>query len=186
MVTPGDTSRLARDNVSGVNSQSSPALPHLDRTGAAHMVDISEKDGSTRVAVAEAVFNTTEPVIALLADGNLPKGDALATARLAGVMAAKRTADLIPLCHTVQLTGVSVQLVPATSSVTVTATARCVGRTGVEMEALTAVAVASLALHDMVKAVDPCATITDVRLVSKTGGKRGDWDRTGEHETERT
>ena len=150
-------------------------LTHVDERGAARMVDVSGKQVSAREAIASGVFRTTEEVVRLLRAEQLPKGDALATARIAGVMAAKRTPDLIPLCHPLSLTGVSVDLQTAGSEVRITATVRTTDRTGVEMEALTAVAVAGLALHDMVKAVDPAAVLDAVRVERKTGGKTGLW-----------
>jgi len=152
-------------------------LTHLDTAGAARMVDVSGKEPSAREAVATAVFRTTPDVIALLDAGGLAKGDALATARIAGIMAAKRTPDLIPLCHPIGLSSVAVSLVLRPDSVLVTATVRTTDRTGVEMEALTAAAVCGLTLHDMVKAVDPGAVLTELRVERKTGGKTGTWTR---------
>jgi cyclic pyranopterin phosphate synthase len=152
-------------------------LSHLDAAGSARMVDVSGKEVSTRTAVASGVVRTTAEVIDALRRDGLPKGDALATARIAGIMAAKRTPDLIPLCHPISLAGVTVELTPAESAVTITATVRTTDRTGVEMEALTAVAVAGLALHDMIKALDPAAVLDSVRLVRKDGGKSGTWTR---------
>ena len=152
-------------------------LSHLDSTGAARMVDVSAKDATARTAVAAGVVHTTAEVVELLRRDGLPKGDALATARIAGIMAAKRTPDLIPLCHPIALSSVTVDLALAGTSVEITAVARTTDRTGVEMEALTAVAVAGLALHDMIKAVDPAAVLDAVRLVEKIGGKSGTWTR---------
>jgi cyclic pyranopterin monophosphate synthase len=152
-------------------------LTHVDERGEARMVDVSDKQVSAREAIASGVFRTTEEVVRLLRAEQLPKGDALATARIAGVMAAKRTPDLIPLCHPLSLTGVSVDLQTTDSEIHITATVRTTDRTGVEMEALTAVAVAGLALHDMVKAVDPAAVLDAVRVERKTGGKTGLWTR---------
>jgi cyclic pyranopterin monophosphate synthase len=152
-------------------------LTHVDDRGAARMVDVSEKQASAREAVASGVFRTTDEVVRLLRAEELPKGDALATARIAGVMAAKRTPDLIPLCHPLSLTGVSVDLQLTDCEVLITATVRTTDRTGVEMEALTAVVVAGLALHDMVKAVDPAAVLDAVRVERKEGGKTGLWIR---------
>ena len=154
-----------------------PALTHVDASGAARMVDVSGKDVSARVAVASGVFRTTAAVIALLQDGALPKGDALATARIAGIMAAKKTPDLIPLCHPLSISGVTVDLSLGIDSVAITATVKTTDRTGVEMEALTAVSVAGLTLHDMVKAVDPSAVLDGVRVERKEGGKTGLWTR---------
>ena len=152
-----------------------PRLSHTDASGAARMVDVSAKDATARVAVATGTFRTTAQVLELISADGLPKGDAVATARIAGIMAAKRTAELVPLCHPLALTGVSVELTPGPDTVEITATVRTTGPTGVEMEALTAVAVAGLTLHDMVKAVDPAATMDGVRVVRKAGGKSGEW-----------
>ena len=154
-------------------------LTHLDPSGAARMVDVSGKDVTARSATATGRFVTTPEVIALLRRDGLPKGDALAVARIAGLAAAKRTPDLIPLCHPIALHGVDVQLDVDDTAVTITATTRTADRTGVEMEALTAVTVAGLALYDMVKAVDRGAVLTDVRLVAKDGGRSGSWRRDG-------
>jgi cyclic pyranopterin phosphate synthase len=152
-------------------------LTHLDSAGNANMVDVSGKDISARTAVATGVMRTTGEVIGLLRQDGLPKGDALATARIAGIMGAKRTSELIPLCHQIALNKVQVDFELGDSSVAITATARTSDRTGVEMEALTAVAVAGLALHDMIKAVDPAAVLDAVRLERKDGGKTGAWTR---------
>ncbi len=160
-------------------SEGAPGLSHVDATGAARMVDVSDKDVTARTATAAGVFRTTAEVIDLISSGGLPKGDALATARIAGIMAAKRTPDLVPMCHPLPLTGVTLELVPSGDTVQVSATVRTTGRTGVEMEALTAVAVAGLTLHDMVKAVDPLATMDGVRVQSKSGGRSGSWTRGG-------
>ncbi len=154
-----------------------PQLSHVDAAGAARMVDVTGKDASVRTAVATGTFRTTAAVVELLRRDGLPKGDALATARIAGIMAAKRTPDLIPLCHPIALSGVVVELELVTDRVAVTATVRTTDRTGVEMEALAAVAVAGLTLHDMVKAVDPAATMDGVRVETKDGGKTGHWSR---------
>ena len=155
-------------------------LTHVDAAGAARMVDVSEKTPGARVAVATGVLRTTPEVIELLRRDGLPKGDALGTARIAGIMGAKRTPDLVPLCHPIALTGVTVDLEIAASgepAVLITATVKTTDRTGVEMEALTAVAVAGLTLHDMVKAVDPAAVLDAVQVVRKDGGKTGSWTR---------
>jgi cyclic pyranopterin phosphate synthase len=141
------------------------------------MVDVSGKESSARTAVASGVVRTTAEVVDLLRRDGLPKGDALATARIAGIMAAKRTPDLIPLCHPLALSSVAVDLTPHEAEVVITAVVRTTDRTGVEMEALTAVAVAGLTLHDMIKAVDPAAVLDAVRLVRKEGGKSGIWTR---------
>jgi cyclic pyranopterin phosphate synthase len=141
------------------------------------MVDVSAKDVTPRQAVAAARFVTTGEVIELLRRDGLPKGDALAVARIAGITGAKRTSDLVPLCHPIALHSVTVDLVLDDNAIVITATTRTADRTGVEMEALTAVTVAGLALYDMVKAVDRSATLTDVRLLHKSGGHSGTWDR---------
>ena len=156
---------------------SEPRLTHVDEAGAARMVDVSGKDVSARQAVATGRVLVSVEVVALLRGGGVPKGDALGVARVAGIMAAKRTPDLVPLCHPLAISGVTVDLALADDAVEITATVRTSDRTGVEMEALTAVAVAALTVVDMVKAVDKAAVITDVRVESKTGGKSGDWSR---------
>ncbi|WP_322769443.1 cyclic pyranopterin monophosphate synthase MoaC [Frankia sp. Cr1] len=155
-----------------------PRLTHVDATGAARMVDVSAKDVTVRTAVARGFLRVAPTVVDLLRGAGVPKGDALGVARVAGIMGAKRTPELIPLCHPIALSGVRVELDIYDHGVEITATTRTTDRTGVEMEALTAVAVAGLALHDMVKAVDPEATLTDIRLLAKTGGRSGDWHRT--------
>ncbi|EHB58066.1 molybdenum cofactor biosynthesis protein C [Mycolicibacterium rhodesiae JS60] len=141
------------------------------------MVDVTEKAATTRTAVAAGTVHTTAEVVALVASGGLPKGDALATARVAGILAAKRTSDLIPLCHHLALTGVDIDFAISEDQVDVTASVRTTDRTGVEMEALTAVSVAALTLYDMIKAVDPAAHIDDIRVLRKEGGKTGLWVR---------
>ncbi len=152
-----------------------PELSHTDASGAARMVDVTDKDATARTAVATGTFRTTAEVIGLISSAGLPKGDALATARIAGIMAAKRTPELVPLCHPIALSAVIVELAVGERTVAVTATVRTTDRTGVEMEALTAVAVAGLTLHDMVKAVDPAAVMDGVRVLTKDGGKTGHW-----------
>lgn len=152
-------------------------LPHLTATGEARMVDVSAKSVTTREATAEGRLLVTPEVVGLLATGGLPKGDALAVARIAGLAGVKRTPDLVPLAHPVAVHGADVVLEIEESAVRIQATVRTADRTGVEMEALTAVAVAGLALHDMVKAVDPGATLSGVRLLAKSGGRRGPWRR---------
>lgn len=152
-------------------------LTHLDDSGSARMVDVSAKDVSARTATATGRVLLAPEAVAVLRSGEVPKGDALGVARIAGIMGAKRTPDLVPLCHPIGLTGVEVDLDVRDDGVEVSAVARTTDRTGVEMEALTAVMVASLALVDMVKAVDPAAVVTDVRVVEKTGGASGDWRR---------
>ena len=141
------------------------------------MVDVTGKEASARVAVATGTVRTTAEVVSLLRSNGLKKGDALATARIAGIMGAKRTPDLIPLCHPIAISGVTVEFSLGEAWVDITATTRTTDRTGVEMEALTAVAVAGLTLHDMIKAVDPAAVLDAVRLERKDGGKTGTWTR---------
>jgi cyclic pyranopterin phosphate synthase len=141
------------------------------------MVDVSGKDVTAREAVAAGRVLVSPEVVALLRGSGVPKGDTLAVARLAGIMGAKQTSTLIPLCHPLALSSVTVDLTVDDDAVAITSTVRTSDRTGVEMEALTGVAVAGLALHDMVKAIDPAAVLTDIRLERKTGGKSGDWAR---------
>lgn len=148
-------------------------LSHLDAHGRARMVDVSAKKATIRQAVAECFVRLAPQTLKLLTGAGLPKGDAIETARLAGIMAAKRTSDLIPLCHPLQLTHVDVQAGVEDSGVRFRSTVSCSGPTGVEMEALTAVSVAALTLYDMVKAVERGATIENVRLLEKSGGKSG-------------
>lgn len=154
-------------------------LSHLDERGRARMVDVGGKPESERTAAAEGVVRMSREAFDLVAAQAVAKGDVLAVAEVAGTMAAKRTGDLIPLCHPLGLDLVEVEalLEPELPGVRITAVAKVTGRTGVEMEALTAVAVACLTVYDMVKAVDRGMTIEEVRLVSKTGGTRGDWSR---------
>jgi cyclic pyranopterin phosphate synthase len=152
-------------------------LTHVDDTGAARMVDVSGKEVTVRRAVAAGTVRTTPEVIALLRGDALPKGDALGIARVAGIMGAKRTPDLIPLCHPIALHGVRVELTPREDSVDIEVAVKTADRTGVEMEALTAVAAAGLALIDMIKAVDPAASLDRVRVLRKEGGKTGLWER---------
>ncbi len=151
---------------------------HLNDRGEAHMVDIGDKAQTRRRAVAEAVLNANLKAIATLMGGMLGKGDALAAARIAGIMAAKKTADLIPLCHPVPLTRVEIDIaLMSDTSIAITATTETVGSTGVEMEALSAVSVAALTLYDMAKSLDRAMTISTVRLLEKTGGKSGSFAR---------
>ena len=154
-----------------------PRLTHVDETGAARMVDVSEKAVTTRVATAAGRVLVSPEVVALLRGTGVPKGDAVAVARIAGIAGAKRTPDLVPLCHPIALHGVTVDLEVTDDAVEITATARTADRTGVEMEALTAVATAGLAMIDMIKAVDPAASIEAVRVLRKEGGKTGEWVR---------
>jgi cyclic pyranopterin phosphate synthase len=150
-------------------------LSHLDDEGRARMIDVGGKAVTRRVAVAGGRLETTPEVVALILADGLPKADVLATARVAGIAGAKRTSELIPLTHLLPLDKVEVAFEPGETFIDITATVAVTAKTGVEMEALTAVAIAGLTLHDMVKAVDPAATLTDVRLISKTGGKHGTW-----------
>lgn len=152
-------------------------LSHVDREGRARMVDVSAKADTTRIAVAAGELQTTADVVALVRAEGMPKADVLSTARLAGIAGAKKTSELIPLCHQLALSSVKVEFGFTETTITVEATAKTKGPTGVEMEALTAVAVAGLTLHDMVKAVDPAAVMNGVRLVTKEGGKHGHWVR---------
>jgi cyclic pyranopterin monophosphate synthase len=152
-------------------------LTHVDDTGAARMVDVSGKEISARRAVAAGTVRTTSEVIDLLRRDALPKGDALAVARVAAIMGAKRTPDLVPLCHPITIHGVAVELTPHDDRIDIEVVVKTADRTGVEMEALTAVAAAGLALIDMVKAVDPAASLEDVRVLRKEGGKTGLWVR---------
>jgi cyclic pyranopterin phosphate synthase len=152
-------------------------LTHIDEAGAARMVDVSAKDVNTRTARATGRVLVAPRVVELLRGEGVPKGDALGVARVAGIMGAKRTPDLVPLCHPLSISGVTVDLEVADDAVEITATVRTNDRTGVEMEALTAVTVAALTVVDMVKAVDKGAVVTDVRVEEKTGGKSGDWHR---------
>jgi cyclic pyranopterin phosphate synthase len=154
---------------------------HFDARGNARMVDVSDKDATDRTATAKARIVMHTKTLAMIADGSAAKGDVLGVARLAGIMAAKRTAELIPLCHPLPLTAVSVDLVcdPAGNAVEVTATCRVRGRTGVEMEAMTAAAVAALTVYDMCKSADRGMRVTDLRLVHKTGGKSGTFEAVG-------
>ncbi|HZT51579.1 MAG TPA: cyclic pyranopterin monophosphate synthase MoaC [Stellaceae bacterium] len=153
-------------------------LTHLDAEGRARMVDVSAKDETDRVAVAGGSVLMLPATLELIRSGAAPKGDVLAAARLAGIMAAKRTAELIPLCHPLPLSSVAVELTcdPARPAVEIVATCRVTGRTGVEMEALTAVSVAALTIYDMCKAVDRGMRITDIRLMRKSGGKSGTYE----------
>ena len=150
---------------------------HLDERGDARMVDVSGKEVTVRTATASGRVHVSSEVIGLLRGGGVPKGDALAVARIAGIQAAKRTPDLVPLCHPIAIHGVDVDLALHEDHVAITATVRTADRTGVEMEALTCVAVAGLALIDMVKAVDKLAVLEGVQVEAKSGGRSGDWRR---------
>jgi cyclic pyranopterin phosphate synthase len=166
---PAARARPAPDHLSG--------LTHIDEAGQARMVDVSGKDVTARTATATGRVLLSPQALAALRDRAVPKGDALAVARIAAIQGAKRTPDLIPLCHPIGLHGVTVDLTVAGDGVDITVTARTADRTGVEMEALTAVTVGALALIDMIKAVDPGAVISDVKVLEKTGGKTGLWRR---------
>ncbi|MEV0299391.1 bifunctional molybdenum cofactor biosynthesis protein MoaC/MoaB [Nocardia sp. NPDC050710] len=155
-------------------------LSHVDREGRARMVDVSAKSDTTRIAVAAGELQTTAEVVALVRADDMPKADVLSTARIAGIAGAKKTSELIPLCHQLALSSVKVEFGFTDTTITIEASAKTKGPTGVEMEALTAVAVAGLTLHDMVKAVDPAATLNGVRLLTKEGGKHGHWERSGD------
>jgi len=152
-------------------------LTHLNEAGEAHMVDVGDKEVTDREAVAEALVVMSAELADRFFAGDLPKGDAAAVARIAGISAAKKTADLIPLCHPISLTGVELALERSGRGIRVLATVRTTGKTGVEMEAMTAVAVASLTIYDMVKGVERDVTIETVRLLTKSGGRSGKWER---------
>ena len=152
-------------------------LPHLSETGDARMVDVSGKAVTARTATAAGRVRLSAEAVAALRSGSLPKGDALAVARIAGIQAAKKTPDLIPLCHPLAISAVDIEVEVTDDGVEIVATVKTTDRTGVEMEALTAVSVAGLAVVDMVKAVDRAAVISDVRVLAKSGGRRGDWTR---------
>ncbi len=155
----------------------SEGLTHLNAAGAAHMVDVTGREITVRIADTSARVHLSTHVVGLLRDGKTPKGDVLATARIAGIMAAKKTSELIPLCHPIAINSISIELEVIDSGVAITAQVITSDRTGVEMEALTAVSVAGLTIIDMVKALDPAASISDIRIDSKSGGKNGDWKR---------
>ncbi len=152
-------------------------LTHLDDRGNARMVDVSAKDATSRTAVAEAVVELAPDVAERFFGGDLPKGDALAVVRIAAIMGAKRTSELVPLCHPLPIDSVSVEVERIEPGARIEVTARVTARTGVEMEAVTGAAVGAVALYDMVKGLDKGVTIRSVRLLSKTGGKSGDWSR---------
>ncbi|NMR20412.1 cyclic pyranopterin monophosphate synthase MoaC [Cellulomonas fimi] len=163
----------------GQESVGRDRLTHVDERGVARMVDVTAKEVTVRTATASGFVATTREVVALLRGSGVPKGDALAVARIAGIQAAKRTPDLVPLCHPIAIHGVVVDLEVVDDGVRIAATVRTADRTGVEMEALTCVAVAGLTLVDMVKAVDRAAVIREVRVEEKTGGRSGTWRREG-------
>jgi cyclic pyranopterin phosphate synthase len=153
-------------------------LTHIDSSGNAHMVDVADREITTRTATAVGKVLLSKEVVSALRDGNVPKGDVLAAARIAGIMGTKRTSDLIPLCHPIAIHGVQVELAVEDFGVAISATVKTADRTGVEMEALTAVCVAGLTVIDMVKSMDPMATITEVGMTEKDGGRNGHWSRT--------
>jgi cyclic pyranopterin monophosphate synthase len=161
----------------GKTPPSDQPLTHLDPAGHARMVDVSGKDISARSATATGTVLLSAAAVSALREGTVPKGDALAVARIAAIQGAKRTPDLVPLCHPIGLQGVDVDVTVDDHGVRISVTTRTADRTGVEMEALTAVTVGALALIDMVKAIDPAAVITDVRVEEKLGGKTGSWHR---------
>lgn len=150
-------------------------LTHLDESGAAHMVDVSVKADTVREAVAEGRINMSADALIAITEGSAKKGDVLATARIAGIMAAKKTSDLIPLCHPLMLSKVSIDFAFEDDGIRVTALIRLTGQTGVEMEAMTATSVALLTIYDMAKALDKGMVISGIRLLSKSGGRSGDW-----------
>ncbi|GAA1938477.1 cyclic pyranopterin monophosphate synthase MoaC [Brevibacterium antiquum] len=152
-------------------------LTHIDDSGAAHMVDVGDKDVTKRRAVATALITTRHEVIDMIAEAGLPKGDALPVARIAAVMGAKRTSELIPLCHPLPLTGIDVDFELLDDAVRINGAVKTVSKTGVEMEALTAVSIAALTIFDMIKAVDNQAIIGDIKVIEKSGGRSGDWSR---------
>ena len=152
-------------------------LSHIGPDGTATMVDITAKDVTERRAAAQAVLTTRPEVVELIAEAGLPKGDALGVARIAGIMAAKKTSDLIPLCHPLPVSGVDIDFRITTDAVHITATVATTGRTGVEMEALSAATTAALTVYDMIKAVDRTAVIDQVQVVRKSGGRSGEWQR---------
>jgi cyclic pyranopterin phosphate synthase len=153
-------------------------LTHIDSSGNAHMVDVVDREITTRTATAVGRVLLSQEVVTALRDGNVPKGDVLAAARIAGIMGTKRTSDLIPLCHPIAIHGVQVDLTVEDFGVAISATVKTADRTGVEMEALTAVCVAGLTVIDMVKSMDPMASITEVGMTEKDGGRNGHWSRT--------
>ncbi|WP_411733603.1 cyclic pyranopterin monophosphate synthase MoaC [Paeniglutamicibacter sp.] len=169
---------MTREPTPEPKSAPSPAaLSHVRADGSAHMVDVSDKAETSRQATAEASVHTTAEVMKLITSSGMPKGDALAVARIAGIMGAKKTSELIPLCHPLPISKVVIDFeLDAVDRVRILATVKTRGVTGVEMEALTAVGTAALALYDMIKAVDKHASITDMRVLAKSGGKSGSWD----------
>lgn len=152
-------------------------LTHLNESGEAHMVDVSGKEATHRIAVAEGIVRMPEELVARFFEGDLPKGDAAAVARIAGIQGAKKTSDLVPLCHPIRLDSVEVSLEPNGHGIRITATVSTTDKTGVEMEAITAVSTAAITVYDMVKSVERGVTIESVRLLRKTGGRSGEWVR---------
>lgn len=163
------------ESASPTASISPTALTHVRADGSAHMVDVTEKKETSRTAEATATVRTTSEVIGMIFDADLPKGDALPVARVAGIMGAKKTPEIIPLCHPLPLGKITIDFERGEDSVAITGSVKTRGVTGVEMEALTAVTTAALTIYDMIKAVDKRAAITDVRVLAKSGGKSGDW-----------
>ena len=155
----------------------SDKLTHINDKGEAHMVDVSDREETIRTATASGKVLLSKEVLALIADGTAPKGDVLATARIAGILGAKKTPELIPLCHPLAISSISVDLTVEADGVAIVAKVKIADRTGVEMEALTAVSVAGLTIIDMIKALDPFATITNVQVIEKDGGRNGHWQR---------
>ena len=155
----------------------SDKLTHINAKGEAHMVDVSDREETVRTATAAGKVLLSKEVLALIADGTAPKGDVLATARVAGIMGAKKTPELIPLCHPLAISSVNVELTVESDGVAIVAKVKIADLTGVEMEALTAVSIAGLTIIDMIKALDPFATITNVQVIEKDGGRNGHWHR---------
>lgn len=155
----------------------SEKLSHINADGHAHMVDVSNRDITERIASASGKVLLSSEVLSLIANGSAPKGDVLATARIAGIMGAKRTSELIPLCHPIAISSINVDLNVVADGIEITSTVKINDRTGVEMEALTAVSITALTIIDMVKALDPGATITNIRIDEKDGGRNGHWKR---------
>jgi len=155
----------------------SDKLTHINDKGEAHMVDVSDREETIRTATAAGKVLLSKEVLALIADGTAPKGDVLATARIAGILGAKKTPELIPLCHPLAISSISVDLTVEEDGVAIVAKVKIADRTGVEMEALTAVSVAGLTIIDMIKALDPFATITNIQVIEKDGGRNGHWQR---------
>ena len=151
------------------------SLTHLNTKGEAHMVDVSEKADTARTAIAQSLVELTPAIVAAITDDNLPKGDLYATARIAGIQAAKKCSDLIPLCHPLPLSKIPVEVELQGNSLVITALCKTTGKTGVEMEALTAASVAALTVYDMCKGLDKGMIIRETKLLEKTGGKSGDW-----------